>query len=233
MEVVARRLDKLLPSHWREQLRPGNASLPFDKWLEVVPGEPVDNDHWWDFWYAHDLEALASRGLAVAGAGRLTFVVLDEDDRTSRPSPFERLLGLPAGLLAPDVGHRVNASVGRDRVEMLRRLKAALEDKHWPAEVSEMLRARVARRTALRNPWPGVAPPTSFMPAWARDRVAELDEKRAALMRSPDIRVFGEPGALTRTLDSRHEPLGPASDLVSSELAVDAVLSAMAAASRS
>jgi hypothetical protein len=230
--AVARRLDKLLPSHWQEQVRAGNTALPFDTWLEVVLGDHRDDDHWRNFWYPHDLEALASRWAEAAGPGRLTFVVLDESDRNGLSRAFERLLELPTGLLAPDAGHRVNASVGRDRVELLRRLNAALADKDWPAEVSEPLRARVARRIRAAEAWPGEAPPVSLMPVWAADRVAELNHERADLMGRLDARVLGDPAALTTpaTSDGPDGQVGAGADLVSSELAVDAVLSAMAAA---
>src|SRR4051794_38174204 len=99
--VVARRLDKLLPSAWQERVKSVNETRTYDAWLREVLSEERSGGAATVFWHNHDLDGLVRRWREVLPPDRVIVLVTDEADRGLQPHTFERLLGLDDGLLTP------------------------------------------------------------------------------------------------------------------------------------
>ena len=194
--AAARRLDKLLPSQWQQRVKMRRTSLSYEEWLEVVLSDRSMDPVWQDVWISHGIGPLVERWTeAVGSSDRFTLVVVDESDRALLARTFERMLGLPDGLLT-DAQHARNPSLGIGRIELIRALNTAYEQHGWVGD-ERMLELRIALTNAVKAeaPWPDERriPP---MPRWAADRVAELNKERAELVRSLDVHVVGNPDHL-------------------------------------
>jgi len=189
--AVARRLDRLLPSQWQQRVRMHATSLSYDEWLEVVLGDHPDDPLWRNIWVPHDLEGLVARWTEAADPARFTLLVADESDRRLLSHTVERMLGLPDGTLRPEETHRHNASLSYGRLEVARLLARQLEG----SDVDEALRKRVARAMKRHEPFPAEQRMPE-LPSWARERVAELSDARAELVRALGVAVVGDPDHL-------------------------------------
>ena len=226
--AAVRRLDRLLPSHWQEWVRIGSTSLTFEQWLEVVLGDDRDSRHWQEFWLPNDLEKVVDRWMRATARDRFTLIILDEGNPRLLSQAFERLLGLPDGLLKPEESHRRNASASMARVELVRRVNQALDAEDWPEEVTTALRSRVAKRIRSAPQWDGEAP-IPPLPAWAAARVHDLNEQRAQLVESLGVQVIGDPAILAAPVPDAEGADGW-TDQVSTELAAQSVVTAIGGA---
>ncbi|MEZ5096236.1 MAG: hypothetical protein R2731_08970 [Nocardioides sp.] len=192
--AVTRRLDRYLPSQWQERVKAGE-TRPYDEWLRDVL---ADDPEWsWDrhnVWFSHDLGRLVPRWVEAVGADAFTLIVTDEADRTQLPRTFERLLGLPEGLLQP-VPDRSNRSLSWAETELFRAVNAVAARRDWsPAQRRRYARHPILEGLAEAGRAPGPSGPP--LPGWAVDRVRELGLKRAEQARSLGVRVVGDPASL-------------------------------------
>src|SRR5699024_2387124 len=134
--AAVRRLDKLLPSQWQQRVKMGS-TLSYDQWLEVVLGEDSNHPMWRNIWIPHDVEGLVNRWTRIVGDDRFTLIVYEEDDQQLIPDTFERMLGLPRGVLSTENAPRRNESLSFDRLELIRRLNHAFENAGWGEELVE------------------------------------------------------------------------------------------------
>ncbi|MFP5335920.1 MAG: hypothetical protein ACLGIV_11485 [Actinomycetes bacterium] len=223
--AVARRLDRLLPSQWQQRVKMNATTLSYERWLELVLGDHPDDPAWQNIWVPHDLQALVARWTEAAAPERFTLLVADESDRQLLSRTVEQMLGLPDGMLAPQETHRLNESLSYGRLEVARMLNERLAE----VTIDPALRSRVLRTVKRYAPWPGEQR-VPELPGWARERVAELSDARAGLVRSLGVRVVGDPDHLRvppRVGDPAEE-VGPA--LVPAELAAQAIAVAVEAA---
>jgi hypothetical protein len=192
--TVVRRLDRLIPSQWQQRSQSFSTDS-FEDYLHAVLDEPGagSSASGTAFWASHDVARVLRTWAGEVGPDHVVAIVADETDRTLLTRTFERLLGLPEGLLAP--AGRGNASLSATGVELLRRLNAEGAARGWPDEVHARLVREVAGRLKRVGPGPGdlAAPP---LPAWAAERVAELSVARARAVAESGVRVVGDPGAL-------------------------------------
>jgi hypothetical protein len=193
--AVARRLDSYLPSQWQERVKSG-VTLPWEEWLRIVL-DPDGSEHreWHNVWQAHDVRRLLGDWSGVVGPDRITLIVSDGIDRDLLPRTFERLLGLPEGLLVPDPSQS-NPSLSWAEVELVRSTHEAF--------------AALRIDRGQRRPWtkgglvrhlqgtdlPRATPTTPPFPEWAADRVREISAQRAQAVRDAPVRVVGAPDAL-------------------------------------
>ena len=94
--IVARRLDKLLPSGWQERVKSVNETRTYDAWLREVLSPERDTSLARTFWYHHGLQVLIERWREVLPPERVLVLVNDESDRGMQARTFEQLLG-PSG----------------------------------------------------------------------------------------------------------------------------------------
>ena len=188
--VVARRLDRLLPSQWQQRTQEFG-TLTYDAFLHAVLDEDVPDDDPTrrTFWRSHDLADLVGRWVAEVGGDRVTVVVADEDDRTLLPSTVERLLALPPGLLEV---HGSNPSLTAAGVELFRRLNGVAEQRAWPDAVfARIAKAMVGEMQQVpRHPDDDTV---RGLPAWAVDRVRHLSRERATALLASGAVLVGDP----------------------------------------
>ena len=223
--AVARRLDRLLPSQWQQRVKMNATTLSYEEWLRVVLADHSDDPAWGNIWVPHDLEQLVERWTDAAAPDRFTLLVADESDRMLLSRTVEQLLGLPEGMLRPQEAHKDNASMSYGRLEVARMLNERLGD----VTIDPALRSRVLRAVKQHEPWPDEAR-VPELPGWARERVVELSDARAELVRSLDVRVLGDPDNLRVPPSGENvvEDDGPV--LVPAALAANAIAVAVEAA---
>jgi hypothetical protein len=192
--VVARRLDKLLPSAWQERVKSVNETRTYDEWLREVLSEERSGGAAKVFWHNHDLDGLVRRWREVLPPDRVIVLVTDEADRGLQPHTFERLLGLDEGLLTP--GPHSNTSLSMERIEFCRQVNLAVETHGWVGN-KRLNPARRAMLAGLRSAplaeWETLIPP---LPGWTAERLTQLSDQRADSVAGADATVIGEPDLL-------------------------------------
>ena len=197
--VTLRPLTKIMPSQWQQYVQNGQR-LSYQDWLDGVLNQPPAKVPTPTFWQRHRHDRLISRWAAAAGADRVTVVIVDESDRLMMLRTFERMLGLPAGLLVPDEA-AANRSLTLGEVELVRLLNEEIKQRDWPEEIY----ARFMRRGAV---WylktgrrPGEDEPRIVTPAWALKRAAEIGAEMADGITALGVRVVGDISSLAGTPD--------------------------------
>jgi hypothetical protein len=203
--IVARRLDKLLPSAWQERVKSVNETRTYDAWLREVLGEERTGAAARTFWHNHGLQTLIERWREALPAEQVLVLVNDEDDRRLQPATFERLLGVPEGELTP--GAHSNTSLSMERIELCRQVNMAVEARGWVGSrvLNVPRRAMLAGlRAAPLQEFETLIPP---LPSWTGPRLEELSGERARSVAEAGVRVLGDPDLL------RYSPPQDASDL--------------------
>ena len=188
---VVRPLDKLLPSQWQQRVRKSNLAPTYDDWLAEVLGDRRTAAHK-HFWVRHDLAPQVAKWMGD-DPSRFHFVIGREGDYDFLPHALEDLLALPRGILVPARG--TNSSLTLPGAELIRQLDALVAesdvDTRWyRTEIKPMLSKH------LRNRPPDPADDRIELPDWAAPRVRELNQQRAAFIRSYAGHVVGDPGDL-------------------------------------
>jgi hypothetical protein len=216
---VARRLDKVLPSSWQQQVK-ARVTASYPDFLRDVLDPAATS------WTARLVMEPQDVGLVLARWGKhlppeqMTVVVADEDDRAALPHAFESLLGLPDGLLAPP-GGPANRSMGYAETEAVRRLNRLALDEQWkPREYRQVVQRGVVRTLKERDDG---GPRLRGIPPEAFDRVADLADANIEAIRSSGAHVVGDPERLRVRGHITPVPLPPDVDAVSLDLLADVV----------
>ncbi len=184
--AVARPYETLLPSQWQERVKAGYTAS-YEDWLRVVlSGGPRAER---DVWHAHDTPALIERWVRHVGAERFTLVVADEADRRHLLVVFERLLGLPEGLLEAEPD-RSNRSLALAEVEALRAMNEVHRTRGVSGEDYKRL-VRAGARTTVRSAAQVRGPRRPALPGWAESDVRARSLARVDALRGTDVRVVG------------------------------------------
>lgn len=223
---VERRLDRLLPSAWQERIKSSNETRPYAEFLDDVLGaDPATAEGpRASFWAAHGLEKFLARWGGVLPPERIHVVVADEGEPTATTRVFERLLGLPAGMLDPS--QRPNASLSWERAELCRRLNEVFDERGWPDRMRRRLLQNAVVAGLRESPY---GDHDARIPAVAGARLrrtAELSARRIELLVGSGVDVIGDPES-TRV----HDDPGPAADadpVPPSAIAIEPVVAALA-----
>lgn len=191
--AVARRLDKLLPSQWQERVK-SHDRIGYEDWLRAVLGTDETHFSYKNFWASHDLVRTFDRWAPTVGRDRFRLVVSEEGQHDLLPRVFERMLGLPEGLL--QLAPYRNQSLTMNGTELVRRLNEIFEDRGWPDELYFPMLQRGLMQALIEAPAPEHEHPIPPLPAWAVERVAELTERRARLLAERDVHIVGDLDAL-------------------------------------
>jgi hypothetical protein len=200
--AVARRLDSYLPSQWQERVKAG-VTLSWEEWLRIVLDRDSDQRHYerMNVWRAHDVGRLLHNWTEVVGPDRVTLIINDGADRTLLPRTFERLLGLPDGLLVPDPSQS-NPSLSWAEVELVRATHLAFASLGVDRRDRDPWTAAGLVRHLQGADLPRATPTTPPFPEWAAAQVRRIGVERARAVRESAVRVVGDPDALLT-----HEPL--------------------------
>jgi hypothetical protein len=228
--VVARRLDKLLPSAWQERVKSVNETRTYDAWLREVLSEERSGGAAKVFWHNHGLDGLIRRWREVLPRERVIVLVTDESDRGLQPRTFERLLGLDEGLLTP--GPHSNTSLSMERIEFCRQVNLAVESRGWIGN-KRLNPARRAMLGGLRAApladWETLIPP---LPGWTVERLTQLSDERAETVAVADAIVVGDPDLLRWHGEGVGDDLGEPPSSIPTAAATGALEQALAGSLR-
>lgn len=197
MVVVARRLDKLIPSAWQQRIKSSNETRTFEQFVSQIVSPERKGRAARAFWWHHDFGPVVDRWLDVLPPERVTVIVADEGDREQLLRVFESLLGLSSGVLTP--GPRDNSSLTWERTELYRQLNEAFDKNGWAdTDRRQMMHNGLllglmgAERTADE-----VAIPS--LPSSVDTRLTELSDERSdrvAAFARAGVHVIGDPMSL-------------------------------------
>jgi hypothetical protein len=187
--VTLRPLAKIMPSAWQQYVRNG-LRRPYDEWLDGILLKPPYDKPSPSFWRRHHHELLVERWVSLLGADRVVVVVLDESDPNSLMRTFERLVGLPEGMLVPETGWD-NRSLTAAETELVRSMNVLFQARKWPPAVyNRVIRLglikQMQRRKASRDE-PGI-----FTPKWAIDRANEIAAQASERIVATGVRIVGD-----------------------------------------
>jgi hypothetical protein len=189
---VARRLDKVLPSHWQERVKAWS-EVPFEEFLHRMLEDP-DGPDGLRIWPPHDAGAVLGRWAAQVGQDRVTVLVADEHDHDLIPRTFETMLGLPEGMLEPP-RERSNTSLSFTEAEAIRRLNRMAREHDWsPREYWKVMQRGVVQALAHRDR--SLDSRIQGLPAWALEQVAERAERQVGQIQDAGVHVVGDPDRL-------------------------------------
>ncbi|MGN6251180.1 MAG: hypothetical protein ACTHNS_05125 [Marmoricola sp.] len=192
---VARRYDRLLPSHWQERLK-ARMTWSYGAFLDHVLDDANEASWEWRLmWESQSVAAVLRSWGRFVPPERITVVVLDHGDHAFLPSVFEDLLDVPRGtLVAPEVVN--NRSYTFPEAEALRRINQRCADEDWPhRRYLQLVRRGVAIRWTNSVRHPGDAP-IPGLPDWALERVADRADRQVAEIAAAGVRVVGDPESL-------------------------------------
>lgn len=231
--LVARRIDRLLPSGWQERVKSWNATRTYDEFLHDVLDEGSTASVATTFWRNHGVDSQLRRWTAVLPAEQITLIVADESDRTRTPVTVEALLGLPAGFLK--TAPVENVSLAYDRIELIRRANVQAKE----LGLSPRLRRELLNFGLMYGLRDAPATPTDqsipLLPRWAAERAASLGERRARHVEEAaarGVRVIGDPDLLRVDADAIAAPDAEVPSLLTLDTAAHAVTGVVAAAVR-
>lgn len=190
---VERRLDRLLPSAWQERVKSSNESRTYPEFLDdVLAADPATAEgRRASFWAAHSLEKYLDRWRTALPDDHIHVVVADDSDPLGTAAVFERMLGLPSGMLDPT--QRPNSSLSWERTELCRRLNEVFDERGWPDRMRRRLLQNAVVKAFRESP---AADHDTRIPAVTGERLrrtAELSAARIALLRTSGIDVIGDP----------------------------------------
>lgn len=201
--MTLRPLSAMVPSIWQQTLKGVASREGFDTWLKraLTPGTPANLK----LLQTYDQGGLVRRWSAVVGAENVTVIVLDSADHSFLPASFERLFGLPDGLLSKAnlPTRAVNRSMTAAEVEMIRQLNRKLRaaDVDWRDHDWLVTRGAVSRLLNERRPGADEAKLT--MPDWAATMIRQSEERFVEEIDASGVRVLGDLSRLVAPLRPR------------------------------
>jgi hypothetical protein len=227
--AVVRAYHRLMPSHWQERVK-SHELRSYDDWLHELLEGDESSEVYRSFWTSHDVEYMTSRWLDVLPPERFTLVMTDDSDRSLLPRTFERLLGLPEGLLEPE--QSTNASLSMNAVEVLRRVNNEFAARGWTdRDYVRLIQEGMVRELQQSGRGEGDVP-VPPLPGWARPLVAERSVRRVKVIEKLGVNVVGDPACLLLPdlPEVGEQDLAP--DRISTEASATAVAGVVAAALR-
>lgn len=226
--MTLRPLARIIPSQWQQWVQNG-MTKSWPDWLtatldsfERPAGERVPL-----FWWRHRHDLLVERWVGALGPDRLTIIVIDERDRGMVLRVFERLLGLPEGLLVSD-GDRTNRSLTLPEAEAVRAFNIAYKAEGLPKDQhSRLMRLGAAQLMKLRQPPPDE--PRVEMPQWALDRVAGIQRRYVEAITASGARIIGDVESLAVVPTSRLAGDAPSEVAIPAEVAAAMAMGIVAA----
>jgi hypothetical protein len=187
--VTLRPLAKILPSAWQQYVRNG-VRKSYPVWLDGLLNQPPYDWPSPSFWRRHRHADLVDRWASVVGPGNVLVVVVDEADRDALMRTFEKIVGLPKGLLEAETGW-TNRSLTAAETELIRAVNFKFRRRKWPEPIyNRVIRLgtieTMQRRRPLRDE-PGIA-----TPKWAIERANELAAEASARIAASGVHVLGD-----------------------------------------
>jgi hypothetical protein len=217
--ITLRNLARILPSAWQQNLKSGFRTQ-YEDWLRFILIDE-EGSKGTTFWRRHRHDRVVRRWAEVAGADRVTVVVVDERDRDGIYRAFETLLGLPSGLLSPSESTSANRSFSAAEAEFFRRLNLAVADAGGWARFRNVAHDGL-EKSLVEGRVADPDEPRLQTPQWALDRAADLAATFVEEIRASGVRVIGDLDVLSQRLSGPEG--GP---IVPEEMPIDAAVAAL------
>lgn len=199
--ITIRPIARILPSQWQLDLKSGAMIQSFDKWLHKV----LDPSLAWrcasllgfqhPFWFRHHHDELYQRWAKVLSQNKVTLVMVDEANPNAQYEAFERILGVPSGVIrASEVR---NTSMKQLQADISLEARRILRAEGWTAP--KIKRAELIEYLKRAGYNPDLDVPV-LLPEWARLEVGKISESIAAAFQRPGVRLIGD----LSLLDSKH-----------------------------
>ena len=194
--ITMRPLADMLPSSWQQYVQTGSRT-PYPEWLEqMLLREDTVHGEQPEFWQKTRIDVLARRWSALVGPDHVTVVSLAAAPRDFVLRTFERLTGLPEGLLVPTPGTE-NVSLSHAATEVLRRFNERFFEL---AGADADVQARVVEFGAVRqlraHPDLLQVDGRIELPRWAADRATVVMQEVLDGVRAARVRTVGDLDAL-------------------------------------
>lgn len=222
--VTLRPLARIVPSQWQQYVQSGMRTS-YEQWLDAMfnkpPGSLTPS-----FWRRHRHDELIARWADVVGPDRVTVIIVDDRDHAMVLRVFERLTGLPEGILvAPD--DRTNRSLTLPEIEAVRAFNVQFKAEGFSKPLmSKVMTFGAANYLKSREPAPGEARVET--PQWAFDRIGEIAREMVESISALNVRVVGDLGSLAAVPASGIDGDQPASGIppdVAASMAMGVLLS--------
>lgn len=187
--ITLRAFSRMLTSLWQESLKRNAGRSPLESWLRNRQRLGQED-------MLHDPARIVARWVAAAGPERVTVVALDPRDPSFLFHAFERLLDLPAEMLAATGAEATpNRSLTVPEAEFLRRLNVATRDAglEWPNHELLVFYGTIGR---LQRRTPGPEEPRLRLPDWAVELASAHERRILEVIGETGVRVVGDPGNL-------------------------------------
>lgn len=188
--VTLRSLGRLLPSSWQQYLKYGLLRT-YEDWLEDAFDDERTKKLSPSFWRRNRHDVIAERWASLLGPERVTFIVLENVDRSAMFRTFAQLLDIDEEVLTSRMELTSNRSMTAQESELLRlvnhHVRAPL---NW-RQYEKLVRYGVAR-TIVEGREPGRDEPKLHTPDWALDEAARRGAAQVAAIRQTGVRVIGD-----------------------------------------
>lgn len=225
--VTLRPLVKVLPSAYQQLVRKG-LRASYETWLSQTLGRPTETSDKGTFWQRHRHDRLVSRWAAVVGADNVTAVVVDDSDRLMLMRVFEQLLGLPVGLLEPEL--KTNPSLTFGEIELVRQLNVEFHRRGWSWENYRSVVGKGLIPYLLYTDRRTLDDQRIQNPAWAVDCASDIGRATAEGIAASGVRIVGDISTLGRRPDGTSAPSTAPEAMVPSKIATHAVVATILAA---
>ncbi|WP_235736944.1 hypothetical protein [Nocardioides alcanivorans] len=221
--MVARRYDTYIPSQWQQGVK-ARITRSYESYLELVMQDHCDDPLWRKVWLPHDTVDQVERWSRVVGMDAVTVVVANDQDHGFLSGVFERLLGLPSGMVGDNVS-RSNRSLTYPEVELLRHFVISMNEHDATLEEFHRLMRKGVLRAMQSQPAVADEPRVPPLPKWAMELARVRSERRLEDLRrleAEGLRVIGDPQRLAIPADApTSEDISPPT-VVSLETAIRA-----------
>ena len=188
--VTLRSLGRLLPSSWQQYLKYGLLRT-YEDWLEDAFDDERTQKLSPSFWRRNRHDVIAERWASLLGPDRVTFIVLENVDRSAMFRTFAQLLDIDEEVLTSRMELTSNRSMTAQESELLRlvnhHVRAPLD---W-RQYEKLVRYGVAR-TIVEGREPGRDEPKLHTPDWALDEAARRGAQQVEAIRRTGVNVIGD-----------------------------------------
>jgi hypothetical protein len=189
--VTLRPLTRLLPSQWQQYVRSRATTTSYDDWLDGMLRKQPYNRPTPTFWKRNHHDVLVERWASIVGPENVTVIIVDEADRTFLLRTFEKLLGLPTGLLVVERDTE-NRSLTLSETELVRQMNIEFRNRGWSDELYKKVVRMGLGFQMQTNRSPHDDEPRITTPQWALDRVAEIGAAAADKISTLGVRIVGD-----------------------------------------
>lgn len=192
--ITLRPLTAILPSWWTQLVQEDGLAETFDEWIDRIFGRTPDHPMPDRFNRAYDHGELVTRWARLVGPDNVTVVIGDTANPSFLTDAFEKMLGVPDGLLR--LSAPANRSLTAVEAELFRALNEQIRDTNVGWKTYKSMAWRGARDIGSRRRKPPADEPKVRLPEWAANRARQHGAAHSERIRAAGVRVVGDLNSL-------------------------------------